>query len=859
VDLAERLQAALASTYVVEGEIGRGGMAAVFRAYDVKHARPVALKVLHGTVALALGPDRFRQEITLAANLHHPHILPVYDSGETSDALLWFTMPLVVGETLRQRLLRDHQLPLPDVIQIAGEIADAIDYAHRRGVVHGDIKPENILLADGHALLGDFGIARPMAARHDAGAAVGLVGTPAYMSPEQARGYRLDASSDIYSLGAVVFEMLSGRPPVAAKTPDEALDVMSHHGIASVRSARSDVSSAADAAVRRAISPVPADRFLAATAFVAALEGDARRDRRSSWLVAVPVAACVVVAVLAVLMRRAGSLSTTSVPVVAVLPFENAGDTSQAYVADGISDDIRGKLATLRDIQVIAGASTREYRSTTEEPADIARDLGARYLVTGRVQWEQLPSGTRRLRVAPELIEIVPGRPPITQWEQSFDADLTDVFHLETEVATRVAQTLRVALASQERARLARQPTANVDAWAAYQRGVAFNYRGTNTLWQQRAAAELERATAVDPSFVAAWAAASRTHAVAFLAKVPGDPADSAAARREAARALALAPDMPDGYLAEGTFDQFVRQDFTASMRAYDAGLRTAPNDASLLGQLAFTEMRAGRWADVLVHFAEARRLNPRSVSLTINLGMAYLYLRRYAEARAVLDGAQALAPRSLARIQYRTEAALGAGDTADAHAVLHAALSVVDTSALVGYIGLADDLVWALDAPLRQRLLALSPKDFDDSRSDWAMVLAEGFMFRGDSARGRAYADTAERVYATLLRTHSDDPQLHALNGVALAYMGHRNEAVREAERAVSLDPIEQDATLGAYLLQQLARTYTAVGDSARAVDVLDRLHRAPGLISPGWLRVDPNFARLRGDPGFQRLAGSQ
>jgi tetratricopeptide (TPR) repeat protein len=344
---------------------------------------------------------------------------------------------------------------------------------------------------------------------------------------------------------------------------------------------------------------------------------------------------------------------------------------------------------------------------------------------------------------------------------------------------------------------------------------------------------------------------------MAFLAKVPGDPADSTAARREAERALAIAPALPDGYLAEGTFDEFVRQDFSGSMRAYDAGLRTAPNDPSLLGQLAFTEMHAGRWADVLVHFAEARRLNPRSVSLTINLGMAYLYLRRYPEARAVLDGAESLAPRSLARIQYRTEAALGAGDTADAHTVLHRALSVVDTTALVAYIGLADDLVWALDARLRQRLLTLSPKDFDNSRSDWAMVLAQGFMFGGDSIRGRAYADTAERVYATLLRTHSEDAQLHALNGVALAYMGHRDEAVREGERAVSLDPIERDAMLGAYLLQQLARTYTAVGDSDRAVAVLSRLGRAPGLISSGWLRFDPNFARLRADRAFQLVIG--
>jgi len=799
----------LGARYVIEGEIGRGGMSTVYRARDTKHERPVAVKVLHGPLVEQLGRDRVRREIITAANLRHPHIVAVYDSGETPEGLLWFTMPLIDGETLREKLVREHQLPFAEAVAIARDLAAAIDAAHAAGVVHRDIKPENVLLADGHAMLADFGVARPVGATDiDI-----VVGTAAYMSPEQARGEPLDGRTDIYSFGAVVREMLTGVQPVSA-------------------------------AIQRAMSPVAADRFPTATAFVDAL-GNATTTARPAvrWAIAAGgVALGIGLTIVAGRLMRHGS--SEPVPIIAVLPFESGSDTTGGYIAQGLSDDIRGKLSGLNDAQVIASASTRSYRNTTESPTDIARELGARYLLMGRAVWSP---DTRRLHVAPELVEVVEHRPPITRWGQSFDIDLADVWRTETDVATRVAQALNLEIAAETRARLARRPTTNVAAWQAYQRGVALNYRGTNTTWQHRAATELERATALDPSFVAAWAAASRTHATAYLAGVPPDPADSAAAHREADQALALAPDQPDGHVAQGTFQQLVRQDFAASMQAYREGLVLAPNDATLLGQLAFTEMRAGRWADALVHFEQARRLNPRSVSLAINTGLAYLYLRRYADARAVLDGAAALAPGSLARIQYRVEAALGAGDTADAHAVLRTALTSVDTTALVAYMALSDDLVWALDSAQRRRLLTFGPAVFDNVRSDWGIVMAQAYMFGGDTTRARAFADTAHRVYETQLRAHPDDPQLNALNGVALAYLGRRDDAVREGARAVAIDPIDKDATLGAYVLEQLARIYVAVGEPDSARRVIGELERAPGLISPGWLRIDPNFAALR------------
>src|SRR5689334_498233 len=265
-DLRAQLQAGLGGSYTLERELGRGGMATVFLAQDLKHDRPVALKVLHPELAASLGPDRFLREIKLAARLQHPHILTVLDSGDVGGRL-WFTMPFVEGESLRDRLRRERQLPVEDALRITREAAQALQYAHSHGVIHRDIKPENLLLTDdGNTLVADFGIARGLqagGAGDDKLTDTGLVvGTPAYMSPEQASGDRaLDARSDVYSLGSVLYEMLVGEPPFTAPTMQAMIVKRLTEAPPSVRAVRTTVPEAVDLAVRKSLEPLPADRF----------------------------------------------------------------------------------------------------------------------------------------------------------------------------------------------------------------------------------------------------------------------------------------------------------------------------------------------------------------------------------------------------------------------------------------------------------------------------------------------------------------------------------------------------------------------------------------------------------------------
>jgi serine/threonine-protein kinase len=273
VPLTERLATALAGRYQLEREIGRGGMATVHLARDLRHHRPVAIKVLREDLAAAVGAERFLEEIRVTASLQHPHILPLFDSG-SANGLLWYVMPFVEGETLRSRLARERRLPLDDALQLVREMADALDYAHRHGIVHRDVKPENVLLQGGHALVADFGIA--LALEQAGGARLtrtGItLGTPSYMAPEQIAGDRpIDARTDVYALGAVLHEMLAGESPFAAPSQHEMLRKVLEEPVASLATRRADVSSSLDAAVRRALAKEPADRFSSAGAFAAAL------------------------------------------------------------------------------------------------------------------------------------------------------------------------------------------------------------------------------------------------------------------------------------------------------------------------------------------------------------------------------------------------------------------------------------------------------------------------------------------------------------------------------------------------------------------------------------------------------------
>jgi serine/threonine-protein kinase len=878
LDLRDQLQAALGASYVLERELGRGGMATVFLAQDAKHGRPVALKVLHQDLAASLGPERFRREITLAAKLQHPHILTVLDSGETPAGLLWFTMPYVEGESLRDRLNREHQLPVPEALRLAREAALALDYAHRHGVIHRDVKPENILLIDGQAMVADFGIARALAPGStqtltETGVALG---TPAYMSPEQASGERtLDARTDIYSLGAVLYEMLAGEAPFTGPTAQAVIARRFTERPRALRTVRETVAEPVERAVDTALAKAPADRFATAADFAKALDTAERTMSAPAATQAArplpthrrfPVTAAALslgflvgVGVLFAWRHHAAGSgeSGASGPVrLAVLPFDNLGDSSQAYFADGLTDAVRGKLTGVPGLAVIAPASSGQYRHTTKTPAEIGQELGGvRYLLVGKVRWAKGSGATSRVQVSPALVDVTTGT---DTWEQPFDAPLTDVFQVQADIAGKVAEQLRVRLGTEERQVLAQRPTADLDAYDAYLRGQAIANSGSSPIIQRRAAQAFGEAVHRDSTFALAWAGLTSAYAFMYSNGTP-TPAGADSTRLAAERALALAPDLPEAHAAVGLYYQVVRSDYVRAFAEDSAGLAHAPNNVLLLERAGAVDERLGQWEAAVKHYEQATRLDPQSATGSDRLALATLRLRRYTAAQSAADRALALQPDNISIRQTRAMVSLAQGDLAGARAVLHAAPASVDPSALAAYVAEYWDLGWVLDSTQERTLLGLTAATFDDSRADWGTVLAEQYALRGDRTRSRAYADSARVAYERVLKATPANAGLHVEYGLVLAYLGRKPEAIENGQRGVALLPIAQDARDGPYIQHQLVRIYLLVGENEKALDLLEPLLRAPYYLSPAWLRIDPGFAPLHGNPRFKKLiAGS-
>ncbi|HKU60111.1 MAG TPA: protein kinase [Gemmatimonadales bacterium] len=903
-DPVATLREALVGQYAFERELGRGGMATVWLARDLRHDRPVALKVLHPEIAATLGADRFQREIRLAARLQHPHILSVFDSGaarrpEGGPDILWFTMPFIDGETLRDRLNRERQLPLEDALRIAREAADALEYAHREGIIHRDIKPENILLTgsrardrgDGwHALVSDFGIARALAGAGDARLTeTGLtLGTPAYMSPEQAAGDKnLDSRSDVYSLATVTYEMLAGEPPFSAPTVQAMIARRFTESPRLLREQRDTVPEAVEQAVAKGLARSAADRFGSAAEFARALELNvtrsgataatragtqsgatptpeapppaagrkAPRRRRYPLTAALAVGFLIGLGVLFGWMRRqTGGPTEDGARRLAVLPFENMGQTEDGYFADGVTDEIRGKLSALPGLQVTARSSSSQYKGTSKTPAEIGRELGVDYLLTGTVRWEKGANGSR-VRVSPELIQVSTGS---TRWQEPFDAALTDVFQVQADVAGRVAQALNLALGAGERERLAEKPTQNLTAYDAYLKGEeASDAMGTSDVASLRQAIEhYEAAVAVDSSFSLAWARIGQAHASLYFLSAP-TPAEGAAARAAAERALALAPERPEGHLAMGDYHYRVSKQYERAAEQYALGQKSAPRNAELLVATALTEQTLGRWEEALQHLQQAWTLDPRSLNTARRLSRTLLWLRRYPEALRLTEEGLVLSPTSKELIQQKAMVSLAQGDLATARGVLRTVPPGVTPAELVAYVGNYWDLSWALDDEQQRVLVGLSPAQFDDDRGAWGGVLAQTYKYRGDETRSRAYADSSLPGFESQLRDAPNDAQLHALHGLMLALSGHKAEATQEGERSIALQPVSKDAYSGAYNQHLLARIYILTGEPEKAIDQLEALLKIPYYLSQGWLRIDPTFDPLRKNPRFQRLVG--
>jgi tetratricopeptide (TPR) repeat protein len=434
------------------------------------------------------------------------------------------------------------------------------------------------------------------------------------------------------------------------------------------------------------------------------------------------------------------------------------------------------------------------------------------------------------------------------------------VFQMQSDIATRVAESLGVILGAAETKRLAEKPTQNLAAYDALLKGEeASNAMAYTDPASMRSALKFyERAVALDPSLAKGWARVSSANTLLYANSAP-TPELSERARAAAEKTIALAPDAPEGYGALGSYHRLVLNDFRGALEQYEQGRRRAPGSGPLLAATALAEQGLGKWEYAVEHLRQAERLDPRSVAIKRILGMSLLRMRLYPEARAALDRALALAPTNLDAIQYKAMTFVAEGNEPAARAVFAEAAKTVDATALVAYFANYWGLGWLLDEHHRQLLLRLTPSAFDDDRAQWAIVLAQACALSGDQSGARTYAEEARKALEEQLRSVPQDADRHVSLGIALAILGRKEDAVREGKRGVALDPIAKDAYGGPWVQQEFGRLLLLVGEPEKALDQLEPLLRISCVLSPGWLAVDPNFAPLRSNPRFQKLVASR
>lgn len=583
-------------------------MATVLRARDVRHDRTVAIKVLHPELSEALGLERFQREVRITARLNHPHILPLLDSGDV-DGLLFYVMPFVDGETMRERIAREGELPIDDAVRLTREVAEALGYAHSLGIVHRDIKPENILLQGGHALVADFGIARDVDGSGKLTTVGVTVGTPLYMSPEQASGAAvIDGRSDQYSLGCVAYELLTGEPPFTGPTPMAITARKLTESLPALRTRRTTVTAPVEAALSRALERAPSDRFRTMHEFIAALSQPVTGEtpvtpgtRRTPWIAA--AAGVVVVAALGWFRLSGGpAQGVPSESAIAVLPFEDlSADTSQSYFAEGLADELVTSLSMVDGMRVASRTSTSALLRRGLDLEAIAKELRVGTVLEGSVRL-----AGERIRVSTRLVNVGEDRPI---WSQTYERPADDVLRIQEEIATAIVSALRGRLLSANLDAVS-SGTTNPEAYDSYLQGRSLRFRQTEQ-GLVRAAEYFKAAIARAPDFARAHAGLAETYAVQgwYDFQPPRDAFP--AALDAAASALKLDPRNASALATTAYAMLYYEWDLPGAERAFLRAIEADPNSAIAHQWYANYLAVAQRWDDAEREFRTALRLDP--------------------------------------------------------------------------------------------------------------------------------------------------------------------------------------------------------------------------------------------------------
>jgi serine/threonine protein kinase/tetratricopeptide (TPR) repeat protein len=860
---------AMVSHYRIVEKIGAGGMGEVYLAEDTQLNRKVALKFLPSH--FLSDPNcvaRFKREAQAAAKLSHPNIVTIHEVGEYQRRP-FFVMEHVKGKSARDFIDRS-ECDLGTIVDLAIQICEGLQEAHRAGIVHRDIKPSNILITEsGRAKLVDFGLAALTGAERLTKTGSTL-GTVEYMSPEQAWGRQIDHRSDIFSLGVVLYEMITGRRPFKGQDDAAILHAITHDTPEPLERYKAGVPDELQRIVTKLLQKDPILRYQSAADVISDLTGlkatsqpltGATVKKKPIWKLVVGVTSLVILAVAAYGIFKSGFFTgekpTAERKMLAVLPFENLGAPEQEYFADGITEEITTHLAQVSSLGVISRTSVLQYKDTKKTVQQIGKELGVQYVLEGTILWDK-SGGDNRVRINPQLIRVKDGT---HVWAEAYDRALDQIFALQSDVAEKVVSALGVALLETEKRSIAAKPTENLKAYEYYLQGNKYSSRGGWTAKDARIAIEMyERAVELDPTFALAYVDISVMYS--WMYQFYYDRTDECLdkAKRAVDRALELNPDLPSAHRALGYYYYWGSRDYDRALEEFSIALKAQPNNRSFIEAIGFVQRRQGKFEQAVTILKKSLELYPRSQVMALEIANTCEGMRKYADAEHYYDQALSIAPDWA--LAYDNKARLYIywdADKEKARKVLQEASRRVDVSQLV------PSLVWLdiLDNDYQKALgrlsgpgsLAAAEGSHLSDTLSYFLTKAQVYGLLDQPQLKLACFDSARIILEKQVQLRPEDAHFRSQLGLAYAGLGRKEEAIREGQMGVELLPVSKDAWDGPDYVQNLARIYVMVGDYDSAIDQLEYLLSIPTYMSIPYLRIDPTWAPLRNHLRFQKL----
>jgi serine/threonine protein kinase/tetratricopeptide (TPR) repeat protein len=864
--------------YELLEEIGRGGQGVVYRARQKSLNRTVALKVIGlGQWATQAHLKRFRREAEAAANLDHPCIVPIYEVGECEGSC-YFSMKFIDGGQLDE-VAKRAPISTRNAAELIAKLARTVHYAHEHGILHRDIKPGNILLdAKGEPHLTDFGLARLLETKSTVTHTMDVLGTPSYMAPEQAVGNnaRVSSATDIYGLGAVLYQLLTGHPPFAGGTTYETVRLVLDTEPRQPRLWNPKIDCDLATICLKSLEKDPQRRYSSALALAEDLERwlkhepiRARRTgiftRGRKWVRRNPTSALLVASLVALaaaigaMIWKSEFVQRPPITGIAVLPFENLSqDKENPFFADGVQNDILTKLAKIADLKVISRTSVMPYRGA-RNTRQIGNALRVSHVLEGSVQ-----RAGSKLRVNAQLIDA---RTDTHVWAEQYDRDVNDVFAIQSEIAQKIADQLQAKVTAAQKAAIQERPTNDLAAYDLYVRATALANaadpdRESGRDFFQQAVDLLKQAIARDPAFLLAYCKLAEVHDNLYFHGFDHAPARLALAKSAIDSAFRLKPDSAEAHLALALHLYFGYLDYDHARDELNIASRTLPNDVRIFHLAGQIDRKQGRWPDAVRNFQHASELDPRNEDSLARLVVTYRMMRAYKEARQILQRRAALNPNGVAPQLSRGWIDVEEhADTQRLHAVMEKIVSDDPASARSRVRDLFVLALYERDSAAANRALAaLTDPAFGEIRASiyFNRACAQGLIARakGDEATARAaFSAVRPEVQQGFDPEHGGS---HAVLGLAYAGCGLKEEALREGRRALELMPVTKDAVAGPGVLYFFAIICAWSGERDLAIEQLETLAEMPGGASYGDLRLDPSWDPLRGDPRFEKIVAS-